>query len=72
MRNFKKIICIIVLCLTYTSITYFTFGAVARAYKTHNPLLAKKVVILAFLVNIGMLAGGGYLIYKLKVFTEKK
>ncbi|MGQ3684565.1 MAG: hypothetical protein ACUBOA_06070 [Candidatus Loosdrechtia sp.] len=72
MRNFYKIIGIIALCLVCSSVTYFMFGAVARSYSSQNPQLAKKIVVLTFLVNISMVVGCVYLIYKLKDPAEKK
>ncbi len=56
----------------YIFIIYFTFYAVANVYRTNNPILAKKVVILVFFVNIFVFAGSWYLVYKLKVSKDKK
>ena len=63
---------IIGICFAYILIVYVTFNAIARVYKTNNPALAKKVVILTFFVDICIFAGSGYLVYKLKTPTDKK
>ncbi|GIL20022.1 MAG: hypothetical protein EDM77_00340 [Candidatus Jettenia sp. AMX1] len=72
MKPFKKFILIALLCLAYISIIYFTFNAVSRVYRTNNPIVAKRIVMLTFFVNVCIFAGSGYLVYKLKVPTEKK
>ena len=60
------------ICLAYILIVYLTFNAVARVYRTNNPAFAKKVVILTFFVDLCIFAGSGYLVYRLKVPTDKK
>ena len=72
MKNLKKVCFIIGICFAYTVIVYVTFNAIARVYKTNNPALAKKVVLLTFFLDICIFAGSGYLVYKLKTPTEKK
>ena len=63
---------VICICLAYISIIYFTFSAIAKVYRTNDPSLAKKVVILTFFVDVCVFAGSGYLVYKMKVPTQKK
>ncbi|KAA0242086.1 MAG: hypothetical protein DYG83_10275 [Candidatus Brocadia sp. AMX2] len=71
MKPSKKIPLIIGLFLAYILIVYVTFYAVARVHRTKNPALAKKVVILTFFMDLCIFAGSGYLVYKLKVPTNK-
>ena len=59
------------LFFAYSLIVYLTFHAVAKVYRTHDPLLAKKVVVITFLIDIVIFAGSGYLVYKLKVPPNK-
>lgn len=49
-----------------------TFNAVAKVYRTNDPALAKKVVIITFFADLCIFAGSGYLVYKLKVPANKK
>jgi hypothetical protein len=72
MKPSKKIPLIIGLCLAYIFVVYITFNAVARVHRTNNPVLAKKVVILTFFIDLCIFAGSGYLVYKLKVPPDKK
>ena len=72
MKKFNRILIIIGIIVAYISIVYTTFNAVARVYRTNNPVLAKRVVILTFFVDICIFAGSGYLVYKLKFPTNKK
>lgn len=60
------------ICLAYISIVYLTFYAVVKVHKTNDPVLAKKVVILTFFVDVCIFAGSGFLVYKLKFPTDKK
>ncbi len=57
---------------TYILIVYMTFNAVAKVYRTNDPALAKKVVIITFFADLCIFAGSGYLVYKLKVPANKK
>lgn len=59
-------------CLAYILIMYMTFRAVSKVHKISDPRQAKKVVVLTFFTNVCIFAGSGYLIYKIKVPTEKK
>jgi len=72
MKNLKKILFIFLIGLAYISIMYFTFSAVARVQRAHDPMQAKRIVVLTFFAIISIFAGSAYLIYKLKVSTEKK
>lgn len=72
MKPFKKILLLFGVGAAYTLIIYLTFYAVASVYRTNNPALAKKVVILTFFVNICIFAGSWYLVYKLKAPKDKK
>ncbi len=72
MNTLKKMFLIFGIGFAYCSVIYITFYAVARVYSTNDPILAKKVVILAFFVNIIIFIGSWYLFYKLKILKEKK
>lgn len=72
MKALKKIPLFIGILLAYILIIYVTFNAVTKVYKTDNPFYAKKVVISAFFIDLFIFAASGYLIYKLKVPTNKK
>jgi hypothetical protein len=71
MKASKKIPLIIGLCLAYVLVVYITFNAIAKVHRTNDPVLAKKVVILTFFVDLCIFAGSGYLVYKLKASTSK-
>lgn len=72
MKTLKKMLLLIGICLAYISIVYLTFYAVVKVHKTNDPVLAKKVVILTFFVDVCIFAGSGFLVYKLKFPTDKK
>ena len=72
MKASKKISLIIGVCFAYILIVYLTFNAIAKVHRTNDPKLAKRVVILTFLVDVCIFAGSGFLVYKLKNPTDKK
>ncbi len=72
MKASRKISLIIGVCFAYILMVYVTFNAIARVYRTNDPQLAKRVVILTFFADVFIFAGSGYLVYKLKHPTDKK
>ncbi len=71
MKASRKISLIIGVCFAYILIVYVTFNAIGKVYRTNDPKLAKKVVILTFFVDVFIFTGSGYLVYKLKTPTDK-
>ena len=72
MKPFKKVILILIIGIAYIVIVYFTFKAVAKVYRTNDPALAKKVVILTFFFDALVFGGSWYTIYKFRTSQPKK